>query len=329
MADDRLSFQHGEDSVSGERLDKFLSLRLDGPSRSQIQKWIKAGYASINGEVTLKNSALKLGDEVEITVPPEPELSRLEGEDILLNIVYEDAYLAVVDKPKGMVTHPGNGVHSGTLANALVHHFRSLSDVGGADRPGIVHRLDRDTSGLLVVARDNETHAALSHQLSERNIKRTYEALCWREPDPEGTFDWPLGRNPMDPLRRAVREDGKPAKTHYKVLAWYQFAAHLEVRLQTGRTHQIRVHLSHARHPVVGDTLYGGGESMLGRLPPLFQTPAAGLLKRLSSQALHAAKLAFVHPRTGEMMEFQSPHPQEFQDALDYLRAFQRKPEDT
>jgi 23S rRNA pseudouridine1911/1915/1917 synthase len=328
MSDDLLSFYHGEEFVSGERLDKFLSLRLNGPSRSQIQKWIKAGLASVNGEPTTKNSPLKLGDRVEITVPPEPEVSHLDPENIPLNIVYEDEFLAVVDKPKGMVTHPGNGVPSGTLANALAYHFRELSDIGGADRPGIVHRLDRDTSGLLVVARDNVTHAALSHQLSERNIKRTYEALCWREPSPEGTYDWPLGRNPMDPLRRAVREDGKPAMTHYRVLAWFQFAAHLEVRLQTGRTHQIRVHLSHARHPVVGDTLYGGGESMLGRLPPLFQTPAAGLLKRLSSQALHAAKLAFVHPRTDEAMEFQAPHPQEFQDALDYLQAFKRKPDD-
>lgn len=326
MQDDRRSFQCDGEGA-GFRLDKFLSAKLEDASRSQIQKWIRSDLVSVNGEPTHKNAVLKLGDCVDIVVPPRQENERLTPEDIPLNLVYEDEYLAVVDKPKGMVTHPGNGVHSGTLANALAHHFRDLSDVGGADRPGIVHRLDRDTSGLLVVARDNATHASLSRQLADRHISRTYEAICWREPEPKGTFDWPLGRNPVDPLRRAVREDGKAAVTHYRVLAWFQFAAHLEVKLDTGRTHQIRVHFSHARHPIVGDALYGGGEPMLGRLPPLFQTPGAGLLKRVSSQALHAVRLSFNHPHTGKRMEFESPLPEEFNAALEYLKPYKRKPD--
>lgn len=324
MPDSRFAFLCGGEDA-GSRLDKFLSARLENASRSQVQKWIKAGCASVNGQATGKNTVLKPGDTVEVDVPPGPKNEGVEPEDIPLDIVYVDDHLAVVDKPKGMVTHPGHGVNSGTLANALAHHFRALSDLGGVERPGIVHRLDRDTSGLLVVARDNPTHAALSEQLAERHISRTYEALCWREPAPEGTFDWPLGRHPSDPIRRAVRDDGKPAVTHYRVLAWFQFAAHLEVCLQTGRTHQIRAHLSHARHPLAGDVLYGGGESMLGRLPPLYQTPAAGLLKKLSSQALHAVKLSFTHPHDGRRMEFQSPLPDEFRAALKYLKAYQRK----
>ncbi len=293
-------------------------------SRSQIQKWIKDGLVRVNGLETRKNASLQIGDTVDVSEPPKITTIGVEPENIPLDIVYEDSRLVVVDKPKGMVTHPGNGVRSGTLANALAHHFKTLSDAGGADRPGIVHRLDRDTSGLLVVARDNHTHAALARQLAERHIHRTYETLCWREPSPEGTFDWPLGRHPKDPLRRAIVTDGKPAVTHYHVLAWYQFCAHLEVRLETGRTHQIRVHLSHAGHPVCGDELYGGGDTVMGRIPPLFQTPAAGLLKRLTSQALHAVRLSFVHPGNGKLMEFQSPLPGEFRAALEYLQPYQR-----
>jgi 23S rRNA pseudouridine1911/1915/1917 synthase len=320
----RFSFSCGAEE-EGLRLDKFLSARLGDASRTRIQKWIEAGHAAVNGNPARKNEALRPGDTVHITVPPEAETARLEPEDIPLTIVYEDAFLAVVEKPKGMVTHPGHGVPSGTLANALAYRFRALSDLGGSDRPGIVHRLDRDTSGLLVVARDNATHAALAAQLAERKVRRTYRALCWREPaQAEGTFDWPLGRHPNDPVRRAVREDGKPASTHYRTLDWYRFAAHVEIALGTGRTHQIRVHFAHAGLPIAGDPVYGGREGIVARFPPLLQAPAAGLLKRLSSQALHAARLEFVHPREGKPLAFDSPLPAEFQNALAYLQAYRR-----
>lgn len=328
MSDERLSLRCGDEDA-GKRLDKFLNEHVSQASRSQIQKWIEAGLASVNGIPAHKNFSMSPGDKVDVIVPQKPEASRLTPENIPLNIVYEDEYLAVVDKPKGMVTHPGNGVHTGTLAQALAYHFKSLSDVGGSDRPGIVHRLDRDTTGLLVVARDNATHSALSQQLSEHRIRRTYQALCWRElTPPDGTYRWPLWRHTTDPLKRAVREDGKPAVTHYHVLNWFHFVSHVEVHLETGRTHQIRVHLSHAGYPVAGDALYGGRDGIINRTQPLYQAPAAGLLKRLSSQALHAANLSFTHPHTRKNMDFKTPLPREFLEALEYLKPYQRKREE-
>jgi 23S rRNA pseudouridine1911/1915/1917 synthase len=314
-------------ATSGARLDRFIGEHLENASRTRVQKWIEEGKVQVNGNAVRKSHVLEEGEQVTVELPREEDASHLEGEDIPLDIVYEDEYLAVVNKPKGLVTHPGHGVPGGTLANALVHYFGNLSDFGGSDRPGIVHRLDRDTSGLLVVARDNATHAALSKQLADRDIHRTYQAICWREIDPEGTFDLPLGRSINDPTRRSVRPDGKTAVTHFRTLDWFQFASHVEVTLDTGRTHQIRVHFSHAGFPIAGDTLYGGGEQMLKRTGPLFQGPAAGLLKRLSSQALHAVKLEFKHPVTGKKVAFKSPLPDEFKKALAHLKPFRREQE--
>lgn len=312
-------------TASGGRLDRFIGDHLENASRTRVQKWIEEGKVLVNSLPTRKSHVLTEGETVQIRLPREEESTHLEGENIPLDIVYEDKYLAVVNKPKGLVTHPGHGVPGGTLANALVHYFGQLSDFGGSDRPGIVHRLDRDTSGLLVVARDNATHAALSKQLADRDIHRTYQAICWREIEPEGTFDLPLGRSINDPTRRSVRPDGKTAVTHFRALDWFQFASHVEVTLDTGRTHQIRVHFSHAGFPIAGDALYGGGEQMLKRTGPLFQGPAAGLLKRLSSQALHAVKLEFKHPVTGKKLAFKSPLPEEFKKALAHLKPFKRE----
>jgi 23S rRNA pseudouridine1911/1915/1917 synthase len=316
-----------------QRIDRFLGEKMENASRTRIQKWMESGAVLLNGEPVRKSRSLAAGDSIEVTVPVERSGGRAEPENIPLKIVYEDKHLAVVDKPKGLVTHPGHGVPGGTLANALAYRYKALSDFGGVDRPGIVHRLDRDTSGLLVIARDNATHAALSADLAARKIRRTYRAIIWREPPPEGTFDWPLGRHPKDPTRRAVwsapdaKAGIKAAITHYRVLQWFQFAAEVEVTLDTGRTHQIRVHFSHAGYPVAGDTPYGGGEAMLSRVPPLFQSAAAGLAKRLSSQALHAAKLSFVHPRTKKTMTFESPVPEEYAAALKGLEKFRREPD--
>ena len=318
MPDELHSFRCDEENSEG-RLDKFLSSRMEA-SRSQIQKWIKDGLVRVNGLETRKNASLQIGDTVDVSEPPKITTIGVEPENIPLDIVYEDSRLVVVDKPKGMVTHPGNGVRSGTLANALAHHFKTLSDAGGADRPGIVHRLDRDTSGLLVVARDNHTHAALARQLAERHIHRTYETLCWREPSPEGTFDWPLGRHPKDPLRRAIVTDGKPAVTHYHVLAWYQFCAHLEVRLETGRTHQIRVHLQHLDHPILGDETYGGA---MPRTLPFSKSEqfTKNLLELMPRQALHAETLRFRQPTTGEHLAFSAPLPPDMQAVLEKIRS--------
>ncbi len=315
---------------AGARIDRYLGEKLENASRTRIQKWMNEDAVHVNGEPVRKSRTLEPGDLIQVTKPVEIPRGHVEPEDIPLEIVYEDKYLVVVNKPKGLVTHPGHGVPGGTLANALLYHYKTLSNFGGTDRPGIVHRLDRDTSGLLVAARDNVTHAALSTMLAERKIHRTYQALVWREASPAGTFEAPLGRHPRDPVKRAViaptyrGTPGKPAVTHYKVLDWYQFASHVEVSLDTGRTHQIRVHFAHAGHPVAGDVLYGGGESMLGRVPPLFQASAAALLKRLSSQALHATNLSFVHPRTKKKLSFQSPLPAEFRESLKFLEKFKR-----
>jgi 23S rRNA pseudouridine1911/1915/1917 synthase len=336
MTDERASLAsfNVAEADAGKRIDRFLGEKLENASRTSIQKWMEDGAVVVNGDSARKSRVLESGDAIRIEIPPEKTAGRVEPEDIPIEIVFEDKWLAVVNKPKGLVTHPGHGVPGGTLANALAYRFKTLSDFGGSDRPGIVHRLDRDTSGLLVVARDNATLAALSAQLAERLIRRTYRALVWREPPPEGTFDWPLGRHMKDPVKRAVIQPdprgtpGKAAVTHYRVTDWYQFAAQAEVTLDTGRTHQIRVHFSHAGFPVAGDTLYGGGESMLGRVPPLFHSSAASLLKRLSSQALHAAKLSFTHPRTKKDLTFESPLPEEFQNALKFLEKFRREEEE-
>ena len=329
MPSERFSFRRENTAGKGERLDLFLGSHLENVSRSRIQKWIEDGFVLLNGNPAVKKSTVHPGDTVKAEIPAETEQNTLVPENIPLQIVYEDEEVAIVNKPKGMVTHPGNGVRTGTLANALAYRYASLgglSDAGGRDRPGIVHRLDRDTSGLLVVARTNAAHTILSTQLAERKIHRAYAALCWRElPSENGEFSEPLGRHPRDPTRRTVREDGKSALTLYKVKNSFQFASHLEIRLGTGRTHQIRVHLSHAGFPVVGDPLYGGRESMLKRIPPMLETPAVGLLQKFSSQALHAENLAFTHPKTGKRMEFTSALPVEFTEALELLEPYRRE----
>ncbi len=331
-----MSFQAGTywtcgPDEAGIRFDIFIGARASDTSRSRVQKWIEQGCFTINGEPAKKNHTMAEGDGVVVIAAPEADMSStLVPEDIPFPIVYEDDHLLVVDKPKGMVTHPGNGIHSGTLANALAFKFKKLSDVNGNLRPGILHRLDKDTSGLLVVAKNNAAHLNLAQQLEARNIKRIYHALAWREcAEPSGLIDQPIARNPRDPLKMGVHADGKRAVTHFRTQAYYQFATYFELELETGRTHQIRVHLAHMQHPVVGDPLYGGRLAFLDRVQPIHHPFATKLLSFFSSQALHAHHLRFTHPVTGKHMEFTSPLPPEFVQALAFLERFRHIPEST
>ena len=332
MKDGPLPFEAGDrwtvgPEHAGWRLDRYLGALAPGVSRSRIQKWLEQGCFAVGEEPARKSHPLAEGETVDVIHAPEREDLELRPEDLPIRVVHEDAHLLVVDKAKGMVTHPGSGIHTGTLANALAHRFGKLSDVGGPLRPGIVHRLDKDTSGLLLVAKDNATHHQLARLLEAREIRRVYRAIVWREMgEVAGTVDLPLARNPRDPLKMGVHPHGRRAVTHWRVLGFHQFASHLEVKLETGRTHQIRVHLSHQGYPVVGDPAYGGRETVLGRVQPLHQTFAAKLLSFFPSQALHAHRLAFVHPATGEAMEFTSPLPPEMSAALEFLERFRHEP---
>lgn len=308
---------------AGWRLDKFLGAMAPDVSRNRIQKWLEQGCFSLNAAPAKKNQSLSEGDVIDVLHVPEREDLTLKAEELPLNIVFEDEHLLVVDKAKGMVTHPGNGIYTGTLANALAFRFGNLSDVGGPMRPGIVHRLDKDTSGLLLVAKNNAAHNHLAKQLEAREVRRIYHAIAWRElAEAEGSIDQPLARNPRDPLKMGVHAGGKRAVTHYRVLGFFGFASHLEVKLETGRTHQIRVHLSHLGYPVVGDPLYGGRDPFLGRIQPIHQPLASKLLSYFGSQALHAHRLSFRHPFTDAPMEFESPIPAEMKEALAYLERF-------
>lgn len=288
------------------RLDAFLSERLE-LSRTRIQKLIGAGHVTVDGATPKKSEEVVPGTSVRVRVPPPEEVS-MEAEDIPLEIVYQDSDLAVVNKPAGMVVHPGPGHRSGTMVNALLHHIRDLSGVGGRMRPGIVHRLDMDTSGLLVVAKNDAAHQGLADALRRRRVKRLYRAASWGHLDQdELEVDAPIARDPRHRRRMAVVEGGKRAVTRIRVRERWPRADFLSVALQTGRTHQIRVHLAHLGHPVVGDETYGAGwERGMGGPE---RSWAQELARRTPRQFLHAAELVFDHPRTGERMRFRAPLP--------------------
>lgn len=307
-----IQFNITEDT-KGTRLDLVLSAGLENYSRSFLQKLFEAGNIKVNGETcTEKKHKCALGDIVEIAIP-EPEILKLEAEDIPLDIVYEDDDLIVVNKPAGMVVHPAPGNYSGTLVNALMYHCGdNLSSINGVVRPGIVHRIDKDTSGILMVAKTDRAHSSLSQQLAEHSISRKYRAIVYSNiKEDEGTVDAPIGRDPMNRLRNAVIHEGAPgsgaarnAVTHYRVLERFGNFTLIEASLETGRTHQIRVHMSYIKHPLLGDELYGPAKNKVGA-------------KR---QMLHAGLLGFVHPSTGEYMEFSCPPPDDFMKVLNSLR---------
>ena len=291
--------------AAGERLDSFLAARLPGLTRSAAARLIETGQVLVDGKPARKSAKLAGGETVEVTLP-DPEPADALPQDIPLDVVYEDDDVIVVNKPSGLVVHPAPGHPDGTLVNALLHHCGgSLSGVGGELRPGIVHRIDRDTSGLIIAAKNDAAHQALAAQLADHTLARTYEAVvvgALREDG--GTVDAPIGRCPSDRKKMAVVPNGKRAVTHWEVLERFPGYTYVRCRLETGRTHQIRVHMAHLGHPIYGDTVYGGKKPVPG----------------LTGQCLHAVGLRFVHPRTGETVELSCPLSGEFQALLEKLR---------
>jgi 23S rRNA pseudouridine1911/1915/1917 synthase len=306
------------DGAAGERLDAWLAGHL-GVSRARVARWIEEGRVTLNGAVPRKRDRPAPGDHLVVHVPA-PEASHLEPEAIPLAIVHQDDDLLVLEKPAGLVVHPAPGNRSGTLVNALLHAVGDLSGIGGVLRPGIVHRLDRDTSGLMVVAKNDEAHRALSDALGERRIRRAYLVAAWGHLSAdEVRVDAPIGRHPTERTRMAVVPQGRPARTRFSRLERWRGADLLRAELETGRTHQIRVHLLHLGHPVVGDRTYAPDRyrSFSGPDRPW----AATLARRVPRQFLHAAELRFEHPRTGEPMSFASPLPPDLRAAADWARA--------
>lgn len=292
---------------AGERIDKFLSEEFSDRSRSFLQKLIKEQYVKVNGKPVKASYRLILGDLVSILFP-EPEKLNIAAENIPLDILYEDDDIIVVNKPKQMVVHPAPGHYSGTLVNALLYHCRSnLSGINGSLRPGIVHRIDMDTTGSLVVCKNDIAHQSLSDQLKEHSIHRVYEAVVHGNlKEDTGRIDAPIGRHPVERKKMStLSKNGREAVTHYRVLERFGNFTYIQCRLETGRTHQIRVHMASIGHPLLGDLIYGPGKC---------------LFSKLQGQTLHAKTLGFIHPKTGEYMEFSAPLPEYFTNILDKLR---------
>jgi len=319
-----------EPENAGERLDRFLSRSAEAAgqtlSRTRLKALIEAGEVTVNGVVALDPAKKVLaGARLEVEPPP-PEDSPLVGEDIPLDVVFEDDHLIVLDKPAGLVVHPAAGHATGTLVQALIGHCGdSLSGIGGVRRPGIVHRLDKDTSGLLVVAKTDEAHRGLADAFADHgrtgSLEREYLALVWGNfLNQAGTIDLPLGRHPHHREKMAVvaEEKGRFAITHWRVVAAYPTAALVACRLETGRTHQIRVHMAHIGHPLLGDSVYGGGFKTKANL---LSDDARAALETLNRQALHAAVLGFDHPVTGEALRFESKPPEDFRKLSEALKA--------
>ena len=290
----------------GERLDKLISLEEASLSRSAVQKLIDEGKVTVNGKTVTKSLKLKTGDVVFLEIPDPVEL-KAEPQDIPVEIVFEDDELLVVNKPRGMVVHPAPGNPDGTLVNALLFHCKGrLSSINGVIRPGIVHRIDKDTSGLLIVAKNDASHAHLAAQIKEHSFRRQYFAVVTgKMPDDKGTINMPLGRSRNDRKKQAVNGlNPRNAVTHYEVLERFQGFDYCQFTLETGRTHQIRVHCSALGHPIVGDGVYGQPKNPFG----------------LEGQCLHAAVIGFIHPKTGEYLEFSSPLPEYFTNVLNKLK---------
>ena len=296
-----------EEDEEGDRLDVYLSDQFVDMSRSYIQKIIKDKKVTVNGKVEKAKYLVKEEDKVVIEIP-KPKILEVVPQDIPIEIVYEDDDIIIVNKPQGMVVHPAPGNYEGTLVNAILYHCKgNLSSINGVIRPGIVHRIDKDTSGILMIAKNNNSHNCLAGQLKDHSITREYEFIChgvFKEDNM--TVDRPIGRNPKDRLKMAIVPNGKRAVTHFEVLERFNGYTHVRARLETGRTHQIRVHAMSINHPLVGDPVYGPKNSKI----------------KLNGQALHAKKLGFIHPTTKEYVEFDSELPDYFQKLLEKLRKY-------
>jgi 23S rRNA pseudouridine1911/1915/1917 synthase len=287
----------------GDRIDKVISSLNEEWSRSQVQQWIKDGNVLVNGQTIKTNYKCSTNDRIEITIP-DPEELDVVPEDLNLEIFYEDKDVLVVNKPRGMVVHPAPGHMTGTLVNGLMAHCKDLSGINGVLRPGIVHRIDKDTSGLLMVAKNDMAHESLVNQLVEKTVTRKYKAIVHGViPHDFGTIDAPLGRDPKDRQSMTVVDKGKHAVTHFHVIERFKDFTFVECQLETGRTHQIRVHMKYIGYPLVGDPKYGPKKTL-----------------DIDGQALHAGVLGFVHPRTNEYIEFEAPLPDDFDQLLQKLR---------
>lgn len=294
------------ENFEGERIDKFLSVLLEDSSRNAIQKLIENGKVLVNGAIVNKKYKVSTDDEITM-LPSELKPLDAEPEDIPLDIVYEDEHLLVVNKPRGMVVHPAPGNYSGTLVNALLYHCKdSLSGINGILRPGIVHRIDKDTSGLLIVAKTDKAHLGLAEQIKEHSFTREYNAvIVGHLKESEGTINAPIGRNPKDRKKMCITQtNSKNAVTHYNTIQDYEGYSHISLKLETGRTHQIRVHMAHLGHAVAGDYVYGNDKKSA----------------YLNGQCLHAIKIGFVHPITNEYLEFTSELPDYFTEFLNKLK---------
>ena len=302
-----------------ERLDVFLTTHVENATRAKVQQAIKAGAVLVDGKASRPSHRVSGGEIVQVTLP-RPHPHQALPEDIPLDIVYEDEVLVVVNKPAGMVTHPAYGNYTGTLVNALLHHCRSLSAVNDALRPGIVHRLDKDTSGLMVIAKSDDAHARLARQFAGRTITREYWAIAWGQfPQRKGSIEAALGRSPSDRKKIAVTAGGKHATTQYEVIREFAYLSLVRLKLLTGRTHQIRVHLAHIHHPVFGDPTYNGRHMLYGPGTTLQKDEVQRMLKILPRQALHAKTIGFVHPGTGKEVLFDSDLPADMKNVLAIL----------
>lgn len=310
-----------EDNDDNLRLDQYVQREIGNISRSRVQKLITSGDITVNDTEVRGSYRPKEGDEIEVLVP-EPKEFKLIAEEIPLNIVYEDDEIVIIDKPAGMVVHPAPGHFTGTLVNALLHHVKDFKGISGQLRPGLVHRLDMETSGLLVVAKSERALNFLADEMKERRIKRHYLAFVWGHmPEDSGRIDAPIGRSRKDRKKMTVTEhNSRMAVTEYEVLERFSFADKLKLKLKTGRTHQIRVHLTHVGHPVIGDADYGGRETALGGIFDQYRRTGWEILNLLPRQALHAYRLSFKHPETSIEMTFESELPPDISDVESLLR---------
>lgn len=300
------------DGKKAERIDSFLAQSLENATRNRVQNLIKAGLVLLNGKTTKPSRTIGPGDIIEISIPCAPRPETNEPEDIPIDVVYEDQYILIVNKPAGLVVHPAFGHFTGTLVNAVLFHNKSEGTVDF--RPGIVHRIDKETSGLLVIAKDQLSHARLARQFYTHKINRLYWAVVWGHfKETEGTVEGNIARSRKDrKLFTVSKDEGKEARTHYRVLEEFEFASLIELRLETGRTHQIRVHMSHTGHPVFGDPQYGGRTIHSGSGLPKIKSRVDNLLEIMPRQALHAKTLGFIHPYTKEQVDFNSDLPEDF-----------------